>query len=128
MHLLDTSSAHSDLTAADSTRRGAGGTWVLVKHSRHWLNFGNVWLFSRETRAVAGILELWIDLADARRLLARPAAVDRADFVTWSNVTRAELDLLAKAADPDDLNHYAATFDELPFHLGPCSLCYAGNL
>jgi hypothetical protein len=95
--------------------------------SREFWNVGDVWLFSTATRAVVGSSQIWIDIADVRRLFARPPAVDRGDLVTWSNVTRGELEGLVAATNPDELDTYRAELDKLPFDLGRCSLCYPGN-
>jgi hypothetical protein len=92
----------------------------------YW-NVGDVWLFFRETRAVAGSSQLWVDIADARRVMARGPAIDRGDLVTWSNVTRDELERLAAVTTPDEVDSYRVELDELPSDIGPCSLCYPGN-
>jgi hypothetical protein len=97
-----------------------------VQSDRQDWGVGEVWLFSRETRAIAGEFQIWLAVDEARRLLVRPPAIERGDFVSWSNVTRGEFERLIAAAEPDDVDSYRRCIDKLPFHLGPCSLCYPG--
>lgn len=87
---------------------------------------GELWVISSQTRALAGSAQLWIGVDDARRLLARPPAVDRDDLVTWSNVTREDLERLLDGVLPEDVAEYRALIDELALDAGRCSLSYPG--
>jgi hypothetical protein len=59
--------------------------------------FATVMAIDRRTRAPVVVVESYQPLRVLRDTMARPPAIDRPDFVSWGNVTRAELEALIRA-------------------------------